>query len=95
MSVKINHRCIICGDGYYHCNDCSEMKSFVPWRKVACSTECYQVYLAYLDYRDNDQDAKKFAEQIDWIGFDRRKLPENLFAVYTLGKELDKSETDL
>ena len=86
MMEKINHNCIICGVGYYHCNSCSQMKSFIPWRRIACSTECYQVYLAFLEYRDETRDPQKFAEQVDWIGFEIEKLPDNIKKVYDLGK---------
>ena len=89
MGIKANHHCIICGTGYYHCNDCDKMKSFTPWRKVACSTECYQTYLAFMEYRDFDHDAKKFAEQVDQIGIDVQKLPAPLYEVYEAGKGVE------
>lgn len=92
MTNKINHHCIICGKGYYHCNDCNEMKSFSPWRKVACSTECYQAYLAFMEYRDDDHDALKFVKQIDWIGIELGKLSEPLAGVYEMGKNMEKTE---
>lgn len=93
VTKKVNHRCIVCGEGYYHCNDCSNMKSFTPWRSVACSAECYQAYLAYLEYRDQTKDAKLFAEQIDRIGVSTRKLPESFVKTYRLGrKERAKKE---
>jgi len=82
-----NHNCIICGEGYYYCNDCGAMKSFTPWRRVACSIECYQTYLAFMDYRDHDHDSEKFAKAIDQIGMDVRKLPVALTKVYENGKQ--------
>jgi len=87
QSKNHNHNCIICGEGYYYCNDCGAMKSFTPWRRVACSTECYQSYLAFMDYRDHDHDEEKFAKAIEQIGMDIRKLPEALAKVYENGKQ--------
>ena len=81
-----NHNCIICGEGYYYCNDCGAMKSFMPWRRVACSIECYQTYLAFMDYRDRDHDDETFTKAIDQIGMDVNKLPETLVKVYENGK---------
>lgn len=81
-SLKINHHCIICDTGYDYCNDCNKINS---WRKVACSHECYLTYLAYLDYRDVDHDAVKFAQRIDQIQIEIDKLPPALKAAYQAG----------
>ena len=86
MSVKqYNHHCIVCGTGYHFCNDCSKISSFVPWRKVACSTECYQAHLAYIEYRDITHDAKQFAKMIDGCGLDVSKAHEALKEAYHQG----------
>lgn len=93
MPVKQhNHHCIVCGTGYHFCNDCSRIASFTPWRKVACSTECYQAHLAYLEYRDVTHDAKKFVEMIDFCGIEVDKMHEVMKEAYALGMEARNAE---
>lgn len=82
-----NHRCIVCGNGYDHCDNCDKMSSFVPWRKVACSVECYQAHLAFLDYRDIHHDAAKFIDTIRFIGISADKLSAPMKVVYSLGEQ--------
>lgn len=86
MSLKqYNHHCIVCGTGYHYCNDCNRIASFTPWRKIACSVECYQAHLAFLEYRDVTHDAKKFADMIDHCGVQVNKIHEALQKAYALG----------
>ena len=88
MSMKQhNHHCIVCDTGYHFCDDCSKINSFTPWRTIACSIECYQAHLAWLEYRDINHDAKKFAEMIDYCGIDQTKMHEALRTVYAKGLE--------
>ena len=74
MAQKTNHRCIICGKMYYHCNDCDRMKTFTPWRRVACSSECYQTYLAWRMYQDGEMTAEEMNQKLD-------SLKQELFAL--------------
>ena len=88
MPVKQhNHHCIVCGTGYHYCNDCNKIASFTPWRKIACSNECYQAHLAYIEYRDITHDAKRFAELIDFCGIDVGKMHQVLKEAYACGIE--------
>ena len=63
------------------------MSTFVPWRKVACSTECYQAHLAFLEYRDIDHDAVKFVKAIQFIGIAFDQLSPAMKAAYTMGAQ--------
>ena len=64
---KNNHKCIICGAEYHHCDDCSNMKSFTPWRSVCDTKEHFQVYMLFNDIKNNrisDNEAKISLENI-------------------------------
>lgn len=88
MPVKQhNHHCIVCGSGYHFCNDCNKVASFTPWRKIACSVECYQAHLAYIEYRDITHDVKKFADMVDCCGIQVDKMHEVMREAYALGAE--------
>lgn len=50
MSEKSNAKCSICGTRYHICNDCNNAVSFTPWRTIACSINCYKIFLAINDY---------------------------------------------
>lgn len=77
MAKRVNHKCIICGQEYYHCNDCDKMQTFTPWRRVACSVECYQVYLGWLMYREGELDIEQMQALLLEHGFDKKRvLPE-------------------
>lgn len=78
MAQKTNHRCIICGKLYYHCNDCDRMKTFTPWRRVACSSECYQTYLAWRMYQDGEMTAEEMKEVLVEHGFDKKSVVPEL-----------------
>lgn len=78
MSQVLDHECIICGEKYHHCNDCGRMKDFKPWRAVACSIECYQVYLAYMDYKEGNLTEKQMADILIERGFDRKTIRPEL-----------------
>lgn len=43
--MKNTHHCIICGKGYISCDSCRNVRSFMPWRTIACSEKHYQFYL--------------------------------------------------
>lgn len=46
MSYKVQKPCKICGKMYTPCSDCETDDKVFHWRKVACSYECGQKYLA-------------------------------------------------
>lgn len=50
MSEYLNARCSICNTAYHVCNDCTKTESFTPWRKIACSVNCYGIYMALSGY---------------------------------------------
>ena len=68
MTHAPNHNCIICGKAYYTCNKCEKVNS---WRMIADTIECYQTYLAYIQYRDGNMNDKDFAtvlKENDFVG---------------------------
>lgn len=50
MAEYLNAKCSICGTKYHVCNDCKNTKSFTPWKMVACSMNCYKIFMALRDY---------------------------------------------
>lgn len=82
MDKTPNHKCITCGTMYRACNACERARS---WRKVCESIECYQVYLAYLQWRDQTHDAEQFNIRVSEIGYDPSRLNNALRKVYDEG----------
>lgn len=54
------HHCIICGKSYKFCDSCRNIRSFTPWRTIACSAECYQAYMIILACQRNKEDEEMF-----------------------------------
>lgn len=50
MAEYLNTTCSICGKKYHVCADCSTTTSYTPWRKIACSTDCYKIFMAIQAY---------------------------------------------
>lgn len=46
MAEYFNAKCCICGQKYHICNSCANQKRTLSWRKIACSPNCYQIFLA-------------------------------------------------
>lgn len=62
MAEKLNATCSICGTKYHVCNDCSNTKSFAPWKRITCSTDCYKIFLILSNYTNkyiSKDEAKK------------------------------------
>lgn len=75
---KPNHRCIICGSEYYCCNSCENMEGFIPWRRTACSIECFQTYLSYMDYKAGALTREEMRERLIDLGFKGKAVNEEL-----------------
>lgn len=52
MAEKINHWCIICGNGYHACDSCNEVKTFKPWRSLTDTIEHYKIFCVLKEYTD-------------------------------------------
>lgn len=50
MKEYLNAKCSICGIRYHICNSCANTKSFTPWRTIACSANCYKIFMALSAY---------------------------------------------
>lgn len=73
MAEYLNAKCSICGRKYHVCNDCAAAKSFTPWRKVACSVDCYRIFTVLNDYtngRTDKEETKKLLSRYDLSGKD-------------------------
>lgn len=72
MAEYLNARCSICGQKYHVCSDCTNTKSFTPWRKVACSIDCYKIFMALSLYTNRYATKEETREIIK--GYDLSKL---------------------
>ena len=50
MSNKANHYCIICGKGYYACNNCDNLKKLGFWKTLTDTPEHFLLYGVLQDY---------------------------------------------
>ena len=68
MDKSLNHECIICGVKYHHCDTCSQMKTFTPWRVICDTSEHYQIFMVIKEYEANRITKEEAKEQLDIIG---------------------------
>ncbi|MDE7367505.1 MAG: hypothetical protein K2N24_09140 [Lachnospiraceae bacterium] len=72
MADYQNARCSICGQAYHICNSCSGRGTYTPWRTVACSMDCYQLFLALNSYTNGyatQEETRTLLEQLDLSRF--------------------------
>lgn len=68
MAEYLNAKCSICGKKYHVCADCANTKSFMPWKTIACSIDCYKIFIALRDYTNGystKEDIKPILEKCD------------------------------
>lgn len=72
MADYQNARCSICGQAYHICTSCSARGAYTPWRTIACSMDCYQLFLALNSYTNgyaNKEETRTLLEQLDLSRF--------------------------
>lgn len=60
--MAYSHQCITCGKGYNSCDSCRNVKSFTPWRTIACSGECFQLYMLIRACQKDEDDLEARAQ---------------------------------
>lgn len=56
MSEYLNAVCKVCGKKYHHCAKCEQVGS---WRAVACSPECWNIWVDVVRERIATEEAAK------------------------------------
>lgn len=56
MSEYLNAECKVCGKKYHHCAKCEQVGS---WRAVACSPECWNIWVDVVRERIAAEEAAK------------------------------------
>ena len=56
MSEYLNAECKVCGKRYHHCAKCEQVGS---WRAVACSPECWNIWVDVVRERIAAEEAAK------------------------------------
>ncbi|MEG1502114.1 MAG: hypothetical protein RR370_01855 [Synergistaceae bacterium] len=44
MSKDPNHTCKVCGNSYYACDSCADVKDFAPWRTICDTEKHYRIF---------------------------------------------------
>lgn len=68
MAEYLNAKCSICGEKYHVCDDCLNTRTFTPWRKIACSINCYKIFIALNDFtnkRETKERTRQFLSELD------------------------------
>lgn len=65
MQNNINHRCKVCGTGYYACNDCNKTEG---WKVACCCPEHYQIYTALVFYSRGNTTKEQTAAYLKSLG---------------------------
>lgn len=79
MNKKINHWCIICGQGYHACDSCEEVKTLQPWKRFTCTSNHYQIRLVIDDFVSkviNKEQAYAMLKKCDLKGWE--DFPDNV-----------------
>lgn len=56
MSEYLNAECKVCGKKYHHCMKCEQIGS---WRAVACSPECWNIWVDIVRERIASEESSK------------------------------------
>lgn len=80
--TPLNHQCVICDKLYHYCNTCGRAKNITPWKVVACSPECYAVYMAFVEYREGRMDKGTMKEILEKNGFKGRAVKPVLQPIF-------------
>lgn len=61
MAEYLNAKCAICDKKYHLCKTCEDIESFLPWRTVTDTIDCYKIFLVLSEYTKtkNKEQAKK------------------------------------
>jgi hypothetical protein len=73
MADYLNGTCSVCGKPYHICGDCTNTKSFSPWRTVADSLNCYKIFLILRDYTNGytiKSEARELLQKCDLSGLE-------------------------
>ncbi len=88
---NLNATCSICGKKYHMCVTCNDVKSFMPWRTIVDSVNCYKIFLILRDYTNkakSKEDTKTKLKKCD-LSEVNIFIPE----VKTVIEEILKEET--
>lgn len=87
------HSCKVCGKQYKTCNACNEIKSFETWRNIACSIECYQMWMTLFEFNRGAIAAKHAKEYLATFEFAGKEFGEDVKAVLAkIDEEAAKAE---
>lgn len=89
MVEQNNATCAVCGKEYHVCQSCRNQLSFVPWRTITDTANCYKIHIILNDYtnkRITKHKAKEQLEMCDLTGMSGF-LPEIKAAVESIVKE--------
>ena len=70
MAQEPNATCAVCGKPYVICRTCKEITQFKPWRTVADTVNCYQIFAALSKYNSNHnkQEAQEALSRVSLEG---------------------------
>lgn len=88
MALKLNKKCIICGEQYRYCVNCRDSRPYEYWRNIYCSEECKSTGELWYAYRGKEI-SKKDAKQL----MERR--PDVLNKVFALDTPISKEIKDI
>ena len=58
--MTYTHHCIVCGKGYKFCDSCRSVRGYTPWKTIADTSECYQLFLVIGICQKPDADESDF-----------------------------------
>lgn len=76
MSKEHNHVCKICGESYYACDNCPEVKDFAPWRVLCDTQEHYRVFLILNMFKNEIISKVEAKEQLLELGVNHKYAQE-------------------
>lgn len=88
MDEKLNHKCVVCGTRYHHCDDCNKMKTFTPWRTICDTAQHYQVYLIIKDYSSKNITKNRACECLNRIDVNEKNIKEYKDSIQAILKEI-------
>lgn len=100
---KINHWCVVCGNGYHACDSCTNTKSFTPWRTLTDTIEHFKIFTILKDFNNGlitKERAKELLSDLDLSGKDNfkdsaKKVLIDIYAETPKDKAENKSEAKI
>lgn len=92
MAEELNATCAICGTKYHMCGTCRDTISYMPWRTITDTTNCYKIYMIIYEYNHQIITKKQAKEMLENVTMPSQFQPHIEKAINKIMAEDPKTE---